>query len=207
MNIKDIHIAIKNNSKLPFPYLIQLEVTNKCPFNCPQCYKTQETEKHMSLEELKDIIRYCYERGTRLFVLNGGEPLLYNNIERLLVFLQSFDVRVNCFTSGYGLTQNIVDIWNFDKFNLCVSLNGSTKSVNDLSREGYEISMTAIKMLSSQKKRFGINWVARHNNIFDFKNILDLAKKYAVGFIYITNEKLTSYASSLKRNAKKRIFN
>ena len=40
--------AMKTNSKLPFPYLVQLEITNVCPFNCPQCYKEATQNCHMN---------------------------------------------------------------------------------------------------------------------------------------------------------------
>ncbi|SOY28341.1 hypothetical protein AMURIS_01048 [Acetatifactor muris] len=39
INNREYIKSMKTNSKLPFPYLVQLEITNDCPFNCPQCYK------------------------------------------------------------------------------------------------------------------------------------------------------------------------
>ena len=34
-----IATQIINNNCLPFPKILQLEITDRCPFNCPQCYR------------------------------------------------------------------------------------------------------------------------------------------------------------------------
>ena len=183
--------AIKGNLKLPFPYLVQLEITNICPFNCPQCYKENATPRHMDYNELKKFVIHCYSKGTRLFVLNGGEPMLYDRLSELLILMRSLDVNMNCFTSGYGLTNDIIDIWDFERHKLCLSLNGSTKAMNELTRQGYDITIAAMKKLSAQGKRYGINWVARHDNVIDFRSMLDLCEKYSAKFLFITSEKLT----------------
>ena len=183
--------AMKTNSRLPFPYLVQLEITNVCPFHCPQCYKETKPNCHMNFEKLKDFVIQCYDNGTKLFVLNGGEPMLYYRINELLLFMNTLDIHMNCFTSGYGLTNDIIDLWNFDSHKLCLSLNGSTEEINRLTRQGYDITITAMKKLSELKKYYGINWVARHDNLTDFRNVLNLCEKYSVGFLFITSEKLT----------------
>lgn len=110
--------SMKNNSKLPFPYLVQLEITNVCPFNCPQCYKETTQICHMDFDKLKDLVTHCYDNGTSFFVLNGGEPMLYDKINELLAFMNTMDIRMNCFTSGYGMTDDIIDLWNFDSHKL-----------------------------------------------------------------------------------------
>ena len=39
--IKDINAAVyfRRNGYLPMPKVLQVEITNYCPLNCPQCYK------------------------------------------------------------------------------------------------------------------------------------------------------------------------
>ena len=143
---------IKKNTRVSFPYLVQLEITNECPFNCPQCYKQEAGDKHMDFYKLRKFVTYCYTKGTRFFVLNGGEPMLYYKILELVCFLNTMNLRVNCFTSGYGVTDQILEIWNFDHHRLYLSLNGSTKDINDKTRQGYDITLKAMEKLSLQKK-------------------------------------------------------
>lgn len=182
---------MKNNSKLPFPYLVQLEITNVCPFNCPQCYKETAEPCHMDFEKLKDFVTDCYRNGTKFFVLNGGEPMLYYKINELLDFMSTMDIHLNCFTSGYGMTDDIIHSWNFENHKLCLSLNGSTEKINSLTRQGYDVTIAAMKKLSELKKYYGVNWVARHDNLMDIRNLLELCQKYSVKIFFITSEKLT----------------
>lgn len=183
--------AIKCNRSIPFPYLIQLEITNECPFNCPQCYKKNLGNRHMDFERLKELIIECYNSGTRMFIFNGGEPLLYYKIYDLVDYIKRLDVKVNCFTSGFGLSDKIIDLWDFDRHRLCLSLNGSNKRVNAFSRQGYDITISAMKKLAESKKRYGINWVARHDNVDDFVDMLKICEKYEVSYMFITCEKPT----------------
>ena len=66
--------------------------------------------------------------------------------------MNTMDVRMNCFTSGYGLTEDIIDSWNFNNHRLCLSLNGSTEAINSLTRQGYAVTISAMKRLSKSKK-------------------------------------------------------
>lgn len=191
INNREYIKSMKTNSKLPFPYLVQLEITNDCPFNCPQCYKEVTQTGYMDFEKLKKFVAYCYDNGTKFFVLNGGEPLLYYKINELLVFMNTLDIHMNCFTSGYGMTNDIIDLWNFDNHKLCLSLNGSTKEINSLTRQGYDVTIAAMRKLSEQRKYYGVNWVARHDNIMDLYDLIHLCERYSAGFLFITSEKLT----------------
>ena len=81
--------------------------------------------------------------------------------------------------------------YSYNNLNFYISLNGSVKEINNLSREGYDISISAIEKLAKNKVRFGINWVARHDNVRDFPNMLALCRTYGVSAISITSNKLT----------------
>lgn len=184
---------IKKNNCFEFPKIVQLEITDECPFNCPQCYKQKLSARHADLKKITNLIDYCYKNGTRLFVLNGGEPLLYNRFKDLILFINNYDVEINIFTSGYGIDLEWIDFWKIygtDRFNIFLSLNGSTSEINQLSRQGYDVTMQAIELLSENKLPFYINWVARHNNIHDFQNMLFLGEKYECLGIEVICEKL-----------------
>lgn len=191
MNSQDI-IFYKKNRYMPFPKTLQLEITRECPFNCPQCYKGEIIKKEQDLQYLKHIIADTYKKGTRLYILNGGEPLLYSSIVELLHYLKEFpDISVNCFSSGFGLSDEIIKSLKSCSFlNFSLSLNGSTEKVNKLSRQGYEVTLNAMNKLMKADCQFDINWVARRDNIRDFQNLLDLSKKYNVRSVSVTVNKL-----------------
>jgi pyrroloquinoline quinone biosynthesis protein E len=186
-----IATQIINNNCLPFPKILQLEITDRCPFNCAQCYRLSLADKDADINRLKSLISYAKDRGTTQIVLNGGEPLLYKHIEELLVFLSQTNIYVNCFSSGYGLTDEIIKYLHNPFFNYCVSLNGSNKAINDLSRCGFEYAVSAMSILKSNDIPFGIHWVARHDNILDLPNLLSLLENKGATFISIGSNKLT----------------
>lgn len=186
-----IATQIKNNNCLPFPKIIQLEITDRCPFHCPQCYKLSLADKDIDIERLKMLISYAKDRGTNQIVLNGGEPLLYKYIEELLSFLLKVNIHVNCFSSGYGLKNEIIKYFHNPFFHYCLSLNGSNKKINDLSRCGFEYAITAMSILRNNDIPFGVHWVARHDNIFDLPNLISLLENKGAAFISIGSNKLT----------------
>ena len=191
INIAEYVKCMRDNIQLPFPWVIQLEITDICPFSCPQCYKNKQCGKEMNFQKLVQLLDEYSKMGTKLFVLNGGEPLLYYKIVELIKRISNMPVSVNCFTSGFGLTEEIIGLWNFEKDKLCLSLNGSIEKVNSMSRVGYDVTLSAMKMLKEKKKKYGINWVASSRNVYDFKNMLELCDRMKVGFLFITCEKTT----------------
>jgi pyrroloquinoline quinone biosynthesis protein E len=126
-----------------------------------------------------NLLEMIKQKDVRQFVLNGGEPLLYPNIVPLLKQISGMEISVNIFTSGYGLTKEIINILKIGKnINFYISLNGSTQKINSQSREGYEYAINAVMMLAAENAVYGINWVARHDNTPDFANMISLCREY-----------------------------
>lgn len=186
-----IATQIRINNCLPFPRILQIEITDSCPFHCPQCYKISLADKHADIEQLKMLISYAKDRGTNQIVLNGGEPLRYKHINELLNFLSCINIHVNCFSSGYGLTNEIIKYLYNPYFHYCLSLNGSKREINDLSRDGFDCTIKAMTILRSNNIPFGVHWVARHDNIFDLPDLISLLENNGAEFISIGANKLT----------------
>jgi pyrroloquinoline quinone biosynthesis protein E len=146
----------------------------------------------MDYQHLMYLLDVVKQNDVRLFVLNGGEPLLYPEIIPLLSKIRNMDVAVNIFSSGFGLSYEIVEILKDSKnISFYISLNGSTEKINGLSREGYEIAINAVNMLASANVIYGINWVARHDNTADFPNMLALCRTNKASFLSVVCSKLT----------------
>ena len=182
---------IRQNNCLPYPKIVQFEITDRCPFHCPQCYRLSLSEKDADISFLKKTIIEAKDSGTNLIVLNGGEPLLYKHIVELLSFINNIEIHANCFSSGFGLTEDIMSLLNSPYIHYCISLNGSTREVNSFSREGYEYAIDAMYKLKLRGIPFGIHWVARHDNIKDFPDLISLLEEKEAMFISIGSNKLT----------------
>lgn len=191
MNSTDITFY-KKNGYMHFPEMVQLEITLRCPFNCSQCYKEDLDNIDMEYDYLNNMLNLFEKKGVKLITLNGGEPLLYPQIHLVLKKLGHSQIRTNIFSSGKGLDENIINILKeHNNINFFISLNGSSEEINSYSRNGFDSALKAINKLTASGISYGINWVARHDNVCDFPNMLELCTRYKVDFLSITANKLT----------------
>ena len=183
---------IKETNCLAFPRILQIEITDKCPLRCPQCYRLELSEHHIDYEYLIQVIREGIDGGPRLFVLNGGEPLLYYKIEELLRFFEGKPIYVNCFSSGIGLNETVVHLLKRNpSIRLCLSLNGSTEEINSKSRDGYKATINAMKLLAENNVNYGVHWVSRHDNVEDLYSLIEMLEENNCGFLSVGSNKLT----------------
>lgn len=93
-------------------------------------------------------------------------------------------------TSGVGLTREKIARLTAAGINhIQVSLNGSTEEVNKQSRDGYKEARRALALLAGTTLSYGINWVARMDNIDDFPQLVQVGCKYRVNNINILRYK------------------
>jgi MoaA/NifB/PqqE/SkfB family radical SAM enzyme len=76
MNRSEINF-LKQNRYYPFPKILQIEITRRCPFNCSQCYKKKLENVDMDFDYVLGLMDTIEQKNVGLFALNGGEPLLY----------------------------------------------------------------------------------------------------------------------------------
>ena len=60
-----------------FPPILQIEITQKCPLSCPQCYKNLD-EKEMPFDFLKDSIINASRNGTKHNFLHRWKMEFYD---------------------------------------------------------------------------------------------------------------------------------
>lgn len=193
MNRQEIKFY-KENGFFYNPQLLQMEITNRCPLNCSQCYKPPNGGTDIDIDIVKELLYDAGKCGIRYLMLNGGEPLIYPHFIELLNYAKENKMQVACVTSGFSLTEKYIE--EIKKtgcyLQLNISLNGSTKEIHSKSRDGYEYAMKAIEILNRSKFPFDFNWVSRTDNVHDFPALIQFAKKVnAVGITVITT-KLTS---------------
>jgi len=122
--------------------------------------------------------------------LGGGEPLTYPNIHLAIEKIARCGMASSITTSGLGLDASVLEeLVRCGLNHIQISLNGSCEKVNSKSRDGYECAVRALELLSGYNISFGVNWVARRDNIDDFQNFIEKMKGYNVGNINILRYK------------------
>jgi len=172
------------------PESLHIELTSDCPLNCPQCYKDRTQSVNLDVSQLKKIICEAAEIGVFQIALGGGEPLVYPCLKEVVKLVDKLGMACSVTTSGYGVNDDILKELKLAGLkHMQISLNGSTEGINSFSRDGYNYAVNALEMLLKNEYSFGINWVARKDNLDDFPNLLRLAVKMRAGNINVLRYK------------------
>ena len=172
---------------------VVIQVTTRCPLNCPQCYMHRYGE-NMSFKTACFSVDEAKNLGAKMIQFTGGEPLCYTDLCQAVKHAAKQGLLTAVSTSGCGLDAEAAKSLQKNGLTaLCVSLNGSCKEVNDYSRCGFEYALQAIKHAKSVGLLTFINFVARQDNIFDLKNLIELAKNNGVFAVNILKNSKNSF--------------
>ena len=92
------------------PISVNLNLTNKCNLDCIFC---SCGDRDISAElDFYDIVGFMdkFDSIKSVILTGGGEPLLYSNLDKLLIFLKERDIRVGLVTNGFFLNDYIIKI-------------------------------------------------------------------------------------------------
>ncbi len=167
--------------RIVYPKIANIEVTTVCPYSCPQCYKIKNSSIfNMSIDTFKDISEQLIKLGCQRILISGGEALIYSDIIEAVRFLKEHDVEMMVSTGGVSNKGILLKLKEAGLTSLYVSLNGSNKLINSLSRDGYDNAVQTIKYVNEIGIQCKINWVARNDNVDDFKSLLLYAEENKV---------------------------
>lgn len=166
---------------------VNFEVTTCCPLKCPQCYCSLEGGKHLDIEIAKRKILEASEHGVKVANVSGGETLCYPELYELITFLSQHNIVANVALSGYAFDERVLEKLILSGVcGIFISLNGSSREINMMTRDGYELAINALKILKeSNYKNTYINWVMHSNNCDDFEEMLLVAEKYEVSTLVV----------------------
>jgi len=174
------------------PEFLQIEITDYCPLKCPQCYKKDTDYSFMSKSKYEKIVKEAKQIDVKSIFFNGGEPLVNDNFLDMIQIANEKQLECTVFTSGYGMDDEFCKKIKKYNINIQISLNGSSREVNELSRDGYDVAILAMEKLKEHRINYNINWVARHDNVSDLEELIVLSKKYNATSINIVLNKMNS---------------
>jgi pyrroloquinoline quinone biosynthesis protein E len=92
---------------LGMPLWLVVELTYKCPLQCPWCSNPVDFHKYrneLSTEEWKAVLAEGRRLGSLQLGFTGGEPMLRKDLEELVEYADKIGYYTNLITSGVGLT-------------------------------------------------------------------------------------------------------
>lgn len=161
---------------------INLQTNTECPLRCRNCYKGEEAATTINLDFAISVIEDAAILGAQYVNILGGEPLLFPHIFEIVRSCTKNNLAAHIATSGvYTDTDILTELFRIGLKKLFISLDGSCLEVNNISREGFEHSLRALKIAG---KLFPddtiLLWVFNSHNIFDFENLLILLKSFSI---------------------------
>lgn len=95
---------------LPGPRVLQIEITNKCFLNCPQCYKPPvKLLKNMTLDDFKKHVDMAADIGVKEISLLGGEPFENRNILNMIEYGVNKNIEIMTVTNGCHVGDEILE--------------------------------------------------------------------------------------------------
>jgi len=177
-------VAKANITKKWFPLTASLTITNRCNFKCIYCYGSYFTR---DIEDFPtkfwfDLIDELDGMGTKLIHLEGGEPLLRDDIGEIIRYVKSKNMICRLNSNGWLVPKKIKEIKDLDS--LCISLDGDEES-NDKNRgKGtYKRIIEALKVAKQHQMPVLTSTVLTVNNIENgaIEKVLALAKEIGFG--------------------------
>jgi len=88
---------------LSAPYRMDIALTYRCNNKCVHCYVGERKKQELSVEEWKRVIEKLYKAGIPHIVFTGGEPTLYEGLEKLIAHAEKLGIVTGLNTNGRKL--------------------------------------------------------------------------------------------------------
>lgn len=192
MELRENIKIIRNKSCMHNPEFLQIVLTEKCNSKCIQCYRSFNNVKDLDYEVIKKLLKEASELGIKKLILIGGDPILYGKYEELSLLITKLGMQQTVSTSGKEIKKLSIDFIKKNKIHFSISLNGSKKEINNLSRDNFELTISAIEYLKNNNIEYSINWVCRKDNVRDFENLISFSRENKASYINIIKNKINN---------------
>lgn len=129
------------------PLKVYLDITDKCNLKCKFCFHEKKGVNAYSREQLYRIIDMIVDAEILELSLIGGEPLLCEYFDDLVIYAKSKGLRIGLVTNGTNINRkNISLIKEKIGSSISVSLHAPNDEVHDLITGGFQ---TYTKIISS----------------------------------------------------------
>jgi len=154
---KQRQVTAENDCNVPWAIL--LDPTTACNLHCNGCWAANyedKRHKHLSFEELDDIICQAKDMGTYIFLYTGGEPLVRKK-DLIRLCDKHQDCFFSSFTNGTLVDEEFADeLLRVKNFMPAFSIEGFREATDSRRGEGtFDKVVHAMDLLRERKVPFG----------------------------------------------------
>jgi len=170
----------------PKPFRIQIDVTDRCNFQCPTCSKWKTNNgQELNTSEWTYVLKKL--KGATLLnrmTFSGGEPFLRDDLLEFIAYAKKHNYYVNVITNGSLLNEHILkELDHIGLDNLVISLNGVKESTHDRSRDtngNYHHIIDIVSHSRLYRMKINIETIIMKTNVDELVDLTELVKKHGL---------------------------
>jgi len=187
-----INIKNKKSAGLSTPLRVSLNITKKCNLRCKHCFSNSGNvdSNELTTKELFNLISQMRDAGTFFLAIGGGEPLLRDDLFRVIKYARENFIAVSIVTNGLLMNKEIAK--KLDALNLntiTVSIDGLEKNHDYIRGEGnFRKAVEKIKLLRKycRTSTLAMRVVINSLNINEYRELIKLAEELSLDLIRFT---------------------
>ncbi len=176
------------------PLWLLAEVTYRCPLHCAFCYNPTDYDKHtqneLTTEQWIQTLRDARKLGAIQLGISGGEPLLRDDIEDIVIEAKKLGYYSNLITSGVGLTEKRIQAFKDGGLDhIQLSMHDITEEINNFitNTKTFELKKKVAAMIKGHGYPMVLNVVIHRYNIDHMTQILEMADALGADYIELAN--------------------
>jgi pyrroloquinoline quinone biosynthesis protein E len=187
-------------SEEPRPYTLVAELTYRCPLRCVYCSNPLDWPRHADALGTDDWLRIFAEAealGVVQLNLTGGEPLLRNDLERLVEGARRLDLYTNLITSGIPLArERLARLKALGLDNVQVSIQDVTREASDriAGRRAFDRKLEVARWVKELGFPLTLNIVLHRENLDRVAEMIALAESLAADRLELANTQYLGWA-------------
>jgi PqqA peptide cyclase len=182
------------------PYTLIAELTYRCPLRCPYCsnplgYAGQGDE--IDTDTWLRVFQEAEALGVVQLNLTGGEPLLRDDLERLIEGASRLELYTNLITSGIPLTFERLSRFaalGLNGVQVSVQSSRPTESDRIAGAPSFHQKIEVMQWVASLKLPLTLNVVLHRSNIGEIEELIDLAERVSADRLELANAQYLGWA-------------
>ena len=172
-------IAAARLRSTPRPFFVQYSLLNSCNARCGYCNCPNREDPQLSTEQHRRLLAEFARLGTIRVKFLGGEPLLRDDIDTLVVETRRLGMRAAMVTNGFLVPQKFETVRKLDE--LVISIDGREATHDAQRGKGtWKKVMAAIELCAQAKLDFFLSAVVTRDSHGDIEWLLELAGRLGV---------------------------
>ncbi len=181
-----------------FPHFVDWAITAKCNLSCRHCRGFSEGE--LSTERARKLVAEIAELKPGWVIVEGGEPLLRDDLFELLGLMRQKELEAHLITNGMLLSPQIITALKQLGVKVMISIDGATPSTYEAIRKGanFDRVVQAGRHCVKDGVLEAINFTILKRNYTEIPGVFELAASIGVQRItFIGLKPCQSYTEEL----------